>query len=205
MGFPENKKLAKDINKNTEKCSNQLETLLASINSQMGLMNSLISSISGGYVSKDYVDNAFNQAAQIKTGSYVGSHENYYDDSGAVSNLGYGNWNEINLGFRPQSVIIFDVYGRTAVSFESDSKIQCGGMFLSGLPLLDYKGAVVGEITDNGFRVRNGSPVQNNRNYCIINNNGETFYYQAFYTTSMASGSTSGSTSGSASGSTATI
>jgi hypothetical protein len=58
MGFPENRKLAKDINKNTEDCTKQLETLLASINSQMGLMNSLISSISGGYVSKDYVDSA---------------------------------------------------------------------------------------------------------------------------------------------------
>ena len=58
MGFPENKKLAKDINKNTEDCTKQLETLLVSLNSQMGLMNSLISSISGGYVSKDYVDTA---------------------------------------------------------------------------------------------------------------------------------------------------
>ena len=58
MGFPENKKLAKDINKNTEWCSAQLEKLLVSLNSQMGLMNSLISSISGGYVSKDYVDTA---------------------------------------------------------------------------------------------------------------------------------------------------
>ena len=56
MGFPENKKLAKDINKNTEDCTKQLETLLSSLNNQMGLMNSLISSISGGYVSKDYVD-----------------------------------------------------------------------------------------------------------------------------------------------------
>ena len=56
MGFPENKKLAKDINKNTEECVAQLEALLSAINSQMGLMNSLISSISGGYVSKDYVD-----------------------------------------------------------------------------------------------------------------------------------------------------
>lgn len=56
MGFSENKKLAKDINNNTDECTQKLETLLASINSQMGLMNSLISSISGGYVSKDYVD-----------------------------------------------------------------------------------------------------------------------------------------------------
>lgn len=56
MGFPENIKLAKDINNNTILCTEQLETLLASINSQMGLMNSLLSSISGGYVSKDYVD-----------------------------------------------------------------------------------------------------------------------------------------------------
>lgn len=58
MGYPENKKLAKDINKNTGECTDKLEALLSSLNSQLGLMNTLISSISGGYVSKDYVDSA---------------------------------------------------------------------------------------------------------------------------------------------------
>ena len=96
MGFVENKKLAKDINKNTEDCTKQLETLLASLNSQMGLMNSLISSISGGYVSKDYVDNAFNQAAQIKIGSYVGT-----------GTYGKDNPNIISCGFKPKIIKIY--------------------------------------------------------------------------------------------------
>jgi hypothetical protein len=56
MGFPEARKTAKDINTNTNKCSAQLEELLSSLNEKLNLMNSLISSISGGYVSKDYVD-----------------------------------------------------------------------------------------------------------------------------------------------------
>ena len=58
MGFPEARKTAKDINTNTNKCSAQLEELLSSLNEKLNLMNSLISSISGGYVSKDYVDSS---------------------------------------------------------------------------------------------------------------------------------------------------
>lgn len=126
-------------------------------------------------------ENEITRKTKIVTGSYSGTHNNYYNDSGEVVNYGYGNWNEIDLGFRPKSVIISDEHGRTVADSDSAfNLIQHGGIFLSNLPLLDYKGTTVGEITDNGFRIRNGFPENNNRNYCFINDNGTIYYYQVF-------------------------
>ena len=56
MGFPENQKLAKDINSNTEKNTQSMEELLTSLGTKLETTKNLVNTMASKFVSKAYVD-----------------------------------------------------------------------------------------------------------------------------------------------------
>ena len=75
MGFPENQKLAKDINNNSNNNVAELEELLSSIISCFTEINSLLTTISEKCPTRDYVDSG-DMALFDKIEWLIGAYEN---------------------------------------------------------------------------------------------------------------------------------